>query len=107
MRWGLEEAQSKSAGRLTGTGSEVWYIRVKNMGLGFAIPYFHNGQAHDYVPDFLVLVNKDRPDPSCLILETKGFDPLEAVKCGRPVRALAVCCGSQAVPGGRMSEYRD
>ncbi len=53
---------------------------VKNMGLGFAIPYFHNGQAHDYVPDFLVLLNKDRPDPSFLILETKGFDPLEAVK---------------------------
>jgi hypothetical protein len=27
VRWGLEEAQSKSAGRRTGTGSEVWYIR--------------------------------------------------------------------------------
>lgn len=27
MRWGLEEAQSKSAGRRTGTGFEVWYIR--------------------------------------------------------------------------------
>ena len=26
-RWGLEEAQSKSAGRRTGTGYEVWYIR--------------------------------------------------------------------------------
>ena len=27
MRWGLEEAQSKSAGRRTGTGYEVWYAR--------------------------------------------------------------------------------
>ena len=27
MRRGLEEAQSKDAGRRTGTGSEVWYIR--------------------------------------------------------------------------------
>jgi len=27
VRWGLEEAQSKSAGRRTGTGSEVWYTR--------------------------------------------------------------------------------
>ena len=27
MRWGLEEAQSEDAGRRTGTGSEVWYIR--------------------------------------------------------------------------------
>jgi len=26
-RWGLEEAQSKCAGRRTGTGSEVWYTR--------------------------------------------------------------------------------
>ena len=27
MRWGLKEAQSKSAGRGTRTGSEVWYTR--------------------------------------------------------------------------------
>jgi hypothetical protein len=27
VRWGLEEAQSKSAGRRTGTGYEVWYAR--------------------------------------------------------------------------------
>ena len=26
-RWGLEEAQSKDAGRRTGTGYEVWYAR--------------------------------------------------------------------------------
>ena len=25
---------------------------VKNAGLGFAIPYLHNGQLHDYMPDF-------------------------------------------------------
>ena len=25
MRWGLKEAQAKSAGRRTGTGYEVWY----------------------------------------------------------------------------------
>src|ERR1019366_6790391 len=24
---------------------------VKNAGLGFAIPYLHNGQMHDYMPD--------------------------------------------------------
>jgi type III restriction enzyme len=24
---------------------------VKNAGLGFAIPYFHNGQVHEYLPD--------------------------------------------------------
>jgi hypothetical protein len=27
VRWGLEEVQSKSAGRRTGTGYEVWYTR--------------------------------------------------------------------------------
>jgi type III restriction enzyme len=26
---------------------------VKNAGLGFAIPYVHNGRPHDYVPDFI------------------------------------------------------
>jgi len=51
---------------------------VKNTGLGFAIPYVHNGQPHDYIPDFLVRL-KDDPQVH-LILETKGFDPLEEVK---------------------------
>ncbi|MDI3466811.1 MAG: hypothetical protein OJF50_005632 [Nitrospira sp.] len=51
---------------------------VKNSGLGFAIPYLHNGQMHDYVPDFLVRL-KTEP-ASYLILETKGYDPLEDVK---------------------------
>ena len=27
VRWGLKEAQSKCAGRRTGTGAEVWYTR--------------------------------------------------------------------------------
>lgn len=27
VRWGLEEVQSKSAGRQTETGYEVWYVR--------------------------------------------------------------------------------
>lgn len=51
---------------------------VKNAGLGFAIPYLHNGQMHDYVPDFLVrLAGKaDRH----VIIETKGFDPLREAK---------------------------
>jgi type III restriction enzyme len=51
---------------------------VKNAGLGFAIPYLHNGQMHDYVPDFLVRLNSE--EERYLILETKGYDPLEKVK---------------------------
>jgi len=51
---------------------------VKNAGLGFAIPYLHNGQPHDYVPDFIIRL-KGEPARH-LILETKGFDPLTEVK---------------------------
>jgi type III restriction enzyme len=51
---------------------------VKNAGLGFAIPYFHNGEAHDYVPDFIVRL-KTEP-PMHLILEVKGYDELQEIK---------------------------
>jgi type III restriction enzyme len=50
---------------------------VKNAGLGFAIPYFHNGQPHDYEPDFIIrLAGGGR----FLILEIKGHDELDGVK---------------------------
>ncbi|WP_408998394.1 BPTD_3080 family restriction endonuclease [Syntrophus buswellii] len=51
---------------------------VKNAGLGFAIPYLHNGQSHDYIPDFIIRL-KTNPVVH-LILETKGFDDLAEVK---------------------------
>lgn len=51
---------------------------VKNAGLGFAIPYLHNGQPHDYMPDFIIQMKSD--SPVHMILETKGYDPLEEVK---------------------------
>jgi type III restriction enzyme len=51
---------------------------VKNSALGFAIPYLHNGQMHDYLPDFIIRLNGD--SERYLILETKGYDPLELVK---------------------------
>jgi len=54
---------------------------AKNAGLGFAIPYFHNGQPHDYIPDFIVRLKADGAEgPRHLILETKGWDDLEDVK---------------------------
>jgi len=60
---------------------------VKNAGLGFAMPYLHNGQTHDYVPDFIVRL---KTDPARhLILETKGFDPLEEVKVAAARRWVA------------------
>ncbi|OOP57504.1 MAG: type III restriction endonuclease subunit R [Candidatus Brocadia carolinensis] len=51
---------------------------VKNAGIGFAIPYLHNGQPHDYMPDFIIRL-KCEP-PIHLILETKGFDELAEIK---------------------------
>jgi type III restriction enzyme len=51
---------------------------VKNTGLGFAIPYFHNGQPHDYEPDFIIRFR--RQSRRHLILETKGHDDLAEVK---------------------------
>jgi type III restriction enzyme len=51
---------------------------AKNAGLGFSIPYMHNGQPHDYLPDFIVRL---AGDPSAhLILETKGYDELAEIK---------------------------
>jgi len=60
---------------------------VKNQGLGFAIPYLYNGEAHDYVPDFIVRLKTD--PPVHLILETKGFDPLGDIKAQAAHRWVA------------------
>jgi type III restriction enzyme len=60
---------------------------AKNAGLGFAMPYLHNGQTHDYVPDFIVRLRTD--PPRHLVLETKGFDPLEEVKVAAARRWVA------------------
>lgn len=51
---------------------------VKNAGLGFAIPYVHDGQSHDYVPDFIVKMYGESEEH--LILETKGYDERADVK---------------------------
>jgi type III restriction enzyme len=60
---------------------------VKNAGLGFAIPYLHNGQSHDYLPDFIVRL---KADPAVhLILETKGYDELAEVKAAAAERWVA------------------
>ena len=40
----------------------------------------HNGQMHDYVPDFIARLRYDGKEVGSLILETKGYDPLEEVK---------------------------
>lgn len=51
---------------------------AKNAGLGFAIPYLREGEPHDYVPDFIVRLRSE--PPLHLIVEIKGYDPLEDIK---------------------------
>ncbi|MGK2942459.1 MAG: BPTD_3080 family restriction endonuclease [Immundisolibacter sp.] len=62
---------------------------VKNAGLGFAIPYLHAGQGHDYVPDFIAQLDGD--DSCHVIVETKGHDerlPEKKAAAERWVRAI-------------------
>jgi type III restriction enzyme len=51
---------------------------VKNAGLGFAIPYVHDGRQREYQPDFIVRISNGTRVQ--LILETKGFDELKELK---------------------------
>jgi len=60
---------------------------VKNAGLGFAIPYFDNGQPHEYVPDFLIRLKA--PKLVTMVLEIKGFDPKKEVKRAAAERWVA------------------
>jgi type III restriction enzyme len=60
---------------------------AKNAGLGFSVPYLHNGEDHEYYPDFLIRL-KSNP-PLNVILETKGYDPLEEVKRAAAERWVA------------------
>jgi type III restriction enzyme len=64
--------------------SPVVHSFVKNASLGFAIPYLHNGQMHDYLPDFIIRSQADKDRH--LILEVKGYDPLEEVKTAAALR---------------------
>jgi type III restriction enzyme len=75
---------------------------VKNAGLGFAIPYFHNGQPHDFEPDFIIRLNGG--EPRHLILETKGYDPLAEIKEQAAQRWIAAvnAHGEQGKWGFRM-----
>jgi type III restriction enzyme len=60
---------------------------VKNAGLGLGIPYLHNGQQHEYVPDFVVRM--EDVEERYLMLETKGYDPLKDIKAAAAIRWCA------------------
>ena len=54
---------------------------------GLAILYLHNGAPHDFVPDFLIRL-KGSPTRH-VILETKGYDPLQEIKAAAAERWVA------------------
>lgn len=51
---------------------------ARNFNLGFAIPYLHNGERKDYVPDFLVRLHWNGAEVGTLILEVKGYKDQES-----------------------------
>ena len=59
---------------------------AKNEGMGFGIPYLHDGETHDYIPDFLVRLQDEE---HYLILETKGYDELKDIKQSAAERWVA------------------
>jgi type III restriction enzyme len=72
---------------------------VKNTGTGFAVPYLHNGQPHDYVPDFIILLAGN--PPVHLILETKGYEELAEIKTQAAERWIKVVNAD-----GRFGQWR-
>jgi type III restriction enzyme len=73
---------------------------AKNAGLGFAVPYLHNGQPHEYLPDFVIRLAGE-PD-RYLVLETKGFDELTDI-----IKAQAADRWVKAVNAdGRFGRWR-
>jgi type III restriction enzyme len=52
------------------------------------VPYLHDGQMHDYLPDFIIRLTSSGV-PRHLILETKGYDPLDEVKAAAAERWCA------------------
>jgi type III restriction enzyme len=73
---------------------------VKNAGLGFAIPYLDDGQMHDFMPDFILRLVSGGVARH-LILETKGYDPLDEVKESAAQRWCAAVNAD-----GRYGEWR-
>ena len=57
---------------------------AKNEGMGFGIPYLHNEELHDYIPDFLIRLHDEKKH--YLILETKGYDELKEIKKAAALR---------------------
>jgi type III restriction enzyme len=65
---------SKWEGKLASVLEEMPEVRayVKNQGLNFRIPYTFQGDAANYLPDFIVRYDDGGPEPLNLIIEVTG-----------------------------------
>jgi len=78
---------------------------VNNAGLGFAIPYLHNGEPHEYIPDFVIRLTG--ADDQFLILETKGHDDLADVKAQAAQRWVAAVNAAKSLGKWRFVRARN
>jgi type III restriction enzyme len=63
---------------------------VKNHGLGFEVPYLHQGAERRYWPDFILEVSKGADEPLHLIVEIKGYRQGDAQAKADTMRSLWV-----------------
>jgi type III restriction enzyme len=63
---------------------------VKNHGLGFEVPYLHQGDERRYRPDFILKIAEGADDPLQLIVEIKGYRQGDAQAKADTMRSLWV-----------------
>jgi type III restriction enzyme len=63
---------------------------VKNHGLGFEVPYLHQGDERRYRPDFILRIENGTAEPLHLIVEIKGYRQGDAQAKADTMRTLWV-----------------
>jgi type III restriction enzyme len=63
---------------------------VKNHGLGFEVPYVHQGDERRYRPDFILRIENGTAEPLHLIVEIKGYRQGDAQAKADTMRSLWV-----------------
>jgi type III restriction enzyme len=74
------------------TNQEIALAYVKNQGIGFRIPYTHEGRPGNYFPDLIVKLDDGRgpADPLNLVLEVSGQKKKEKASKVQTARTMWV-----------------
>jgi len=96
-----ESWEQKMAAVLEGMDEVVRY--VKNSGLNFQIPYLHEGEEHQYLPDFIAVVDDGGEDSLNLIVEVTGEKKKEKAAKVATARTLWVPAVNDDGRWGRWS----